>query len=162
MTAIPAAVREKTAKMLIWNMYNNMSLTPCLYRIFLEKDNGGNDEWYDFMVHNIFAGLYYADKELRRFNAIGVTQKENVSKDYYELQTMLEQIPREQLEQYCKTFQRAGFWNNMAPAEKSLKSLMKIVSEIEDGDENAGTVTLRLRVGRWKSSRRPSLAITTT
>lgn len=124
MTAIPAVVKQKTAKMLIWNMYNNMNLTPCLYRIFLEKDNGSADDWYDFMVHNIFTGLYYADKELRRFNAIGVTQKENVSKDYYELQTMLEQIPREQLEQYCKTFQRAGFWNNMAPAEKSLKSLM--------------------------------------
>jgi hypothetical protein len=124
MTAIPTAVKEKTSKMLVWNMYNNMNLTPCLYRIFLEKDNGSSDDWYDFMVHNIFTGLYYADKELRRFNAIGVTQKENVSKDYYELQTMLEQIPREQLEQYCKTFQRAGFWNNMAPAEKSLKSLM--------------------------------------
>jgi hypothetical protein len=124
MTAIPANVKDKTAKMLIWNMYNNMSLTPCLYRILLEKDNGSTDDWYDFMVHNIFTGLYYADKELRRFNAIGVTQKENVSKDYYELQTMLEQIPRDQLEQYCKTFQRAGFWNNMAPAEKSMKSLM--------------------------------------
>jgi Zn-dependent protease with chaperone function len=123
-TAIPAMVKEKAAKMLIWNMYNNMNLTPCLYRILLEKDNGSTDDWYDFMIHNIFTGLYYADKELRRFNAIGVTQKENVSKDYYELQTMLEQIPREQLEQYCKTFQRAGFWNNMAPAEKSLKNLM--------------------------------------
>ncbi len=75
--------------------------------------------WYDFMVHNIITGLYYSDREMRRFNAIGVTQKEYISKDYYELQTMLEQIPREQLEQYCKLIQGAGFWNNMQASEKA-------------------------------------------
>jgi hypothetical protein len=91
---IPAAIHDKANKMLIWNMYSNMSLTPCLYRIFMEKDNGNTDEWYDFMIHNIITGLYYADREMHRFNAIGVTQKEAVSRDYYELQTMLEQIPR--------------------------------------------------------------------
>lgn len=123
-TPIPDAIRERTNKIVLWNMYNNMSLTTCLYRIMLEKDKGNKDEWYDFMVYNIFSGLFYADRELKRFNAIGVTPKEYVSKEYYELQTALEQIPRESLEGYCKSFQSAHFWNNMSPAEKSFKKLM--------------------------------------
>ncbi|MBS1564509.1 MAG: M48 family metalloprotease, partial [Bacteroidetes bacterium] len=94
-TAIPAALQERINKMQLWNMYNNGSLTPCLYRILLEKDKGNTDAWYDFMVSNIINGLYYADKELHRFGAIGVIPKEYISRSYYELQTMLEQIPRE-------------------------------------------------------------------
>lgn len=124
LTPIPANIYEKANKMLIWNMYSNMSLTACLYRILLEKDKGNTDEWYDFMFNNIISGLYYSDRELHRFNAIGVIQKEYISKDYYELQTMFEQIPREQLEQLCKVFQNAGFWKNMPSSEKALKSFL--------------------------------------
>jgi hypothetical protein len=114
-----------------------MSLTACLYRVLLEKDNGNKDEWYDFMEHNIFTGLFYADRELRRFNAIGVTQKEYVSKEYYELQTMLEQIPRESLEQYCKSFQSAPFWSHMSPAEKSFKQLLYTLAlDPDNSDKN--------------------------
>lgn len=134
-TAIPKQIHDKATKMIIWNMYSNMSLTPCLYRIFLEKDKGNTDEWYDFMISNIISGLYYSDRELHRFNAIGVVQKEYISKDYYELQTMLEQIPREQLEQYCKLFQHAGFWNSMPPGEKALKSLMYTLALDPDNSE---------------------------
>ena len=123
-TDIPTFIHNKANKMLIWNMYSNMSLTPCLYRILLEKDKGNADEWYDFMIHNIITGLYYSDREMKRFTAIGVTPKEYISKDYYELQTMLEQIPREQLEVYCKTIQGANFWKDMAAGEKALKSLL--------------------------------------
>jgi hypothetical protein len=134
---IPANIKNKTNKMLIWNMYNNSTLTPCLYMVLLEKDKGNTDEWYDFMVHNIFSGLFYADKELHRFNAIGVTQKEYISKDYYELQTMLEQIPRDNLEQYCKTFQQAGFWTTMPPAEKALKNFMYTLAlDPDNSDKN--------------------------
>jgi Zn-dependent protease with chaperone function len=132
---IPAAIHDKANKMLIWNMYSNMSLTPCLYRIFMEKDNGNTDEWYDFMIHNIITGLYYADREMHRFNAIGVTQKEAVSRDYYELQTMLEQIPREQLEQYCKVIQDAGFWKTMPAGEKALKNLLYTLALDPDNSE---------------------------
>lgn len=124
LTPIPANITDKANKMLIWNMYSNMSLTPCLYRILLEKDKGNTDSWYDFMFNNIISGLYYADRELHRFNAIGVIQKEYISKDYYELQTMFEQIPREQLEQLCKLFQNAGFWKSMPSSEKALKSFL--------------------------------------
>jgi len=45
------------------------------------------------MVNNIFSGLYYADRELHRFSSVGITPKEYISKDYYKLQTMLEQMP---------------------------------------------------------------------
>jgi hypothetical protein len=76
------------------------------------------------MVSNIFSSLYYSDRQLNRFNAIGITPKEYISKDYYELQTMLEQMPRESLEQYCKTLQGGSFWSAMTPAEKALKDLL--------------------------------------
>ncbi|HSC40377.1 MAG TPA: hypothetical protein VLD19_20980, partial [Chitinophagaceae bacterium] len=136
-TPIPAAIEEKTNKMLIWNMYNNGNLTPCLYRILLEKDKGNTDEWYDFMVSNIITGLYYADKELHRFAAIGVTPKEYISKDYYEMQNMLEQIPRENLESYCKALQDAGFWKSMATAERGLKTFMYTLAlDPDNSDKN--------------------------
>jgi hypothetical protein len=137
LTAIPASIRDKANKMLIWNMYSNMSLTPCLYRILLEKDRGNTDEWYDFMIHNIITGLFYADRELHRFNAIGVVQKEYISKDYYALQNMLEQIPREQLEQYCKVFQNAGFWKSLPSTEKALKNFMYTLAlDPDNSDKN--------------------------
>lgn len=135
-TNIPAQIHDKATKMLIWNMYSNMSLTPCLYRILLEKDKGNTDEWFDFMIHNIITGLYYADREMHRFNAIGVIQKEYISKDYYELQTMMEQIPREQLEQYCKVIQNAGFWSRLPASEKALKNLLSTLALDPDNSEN--------------------------
>lgn len=123
-TPIPSPVVDNANKMIIWNLFSNMNLTACLYRIMLEKDKAKTDQWYDFMVHNIFNGLYYSDKELRRFKAIGVTQKEYISKNYYELQTMFEQIPRETLEQYCRSLYDLGFWKNMNTEEKALKTFM--------------------------------------
>jgi len=123
-TPVPAAMREKARKMEIWNLYNNMSLTACLYMILLEKDKGDKDPWYDFMATNVITGLYYADRELDRFNAIGVTPKEYISKDYYELQTMFEQIPRENLEQYCRTLLNASQWPDSKKDEAAFRRLM--------------------------------------
>lgn len=152
LTAIPANVRETANKMLIWNMYSNMSLTPCLYRILLEKDKGNVDEWYDFMLHNVITGLFYADRELRRFNAIGVTPKEYISKDYYELQNMLEQIPREQLEQYCKVIQNAGFWKSMSPTEKALKNFMYTLAlDPDNTDKNKARAAKEFTAGNGSS-----------
>jgi len=136
-TPIPAYLKDKVNKMLVWNLYTNMNLTPCLYRILLEKDRGNTDEWYDFMVSNIFAALYYSDKEMHRFNAIGIVPKEYISKNYYELQTLFEQIPREQLEQACKTFQNEGFWKNRSPDEKALKTLLYTLAlDPDNSDKN--------------------------
>lgn len=121
---IPAAVADKANKMLLWNLYSSVSLTPCLYRILQIKDGGNTDTWYDFMLSNIFAGLYYSDRMLNRFNAIGVMPKEYISRDYYALQTLLEQMPRESLMQTCRILQGEGFWRNMSSAEKDLKTFV--------------------------------------
>jgi Zn-dependent protease with chaperone function len=137
LTPIPAAVQDKANKMLLWNMYTGINLTPCLYRILLIKDKGNTDLWYDFMLSNIFAGLYYSDRILNRFNAIGVVPKEVISRDYYGLQTLLEQIPRDNLKQACQTLQDGGFWKNMPPAEKDLKSFVYTLAlDPDDSDKN--------------------------
>ena len=124
LTPIPVAVQDKANKMLLWNLYSSVSLTPCLYRILQIKDHGNTDTWYDFMLSNIFAGLYYSDRMLNRFNAIGVVPKEYISRDYYALQTLLEQMPRESLMQTCRILQDEGFWHNLPEPEKDLKALV--------------------------------------
>jgi hypothetical protein len=124
LTPIPVAIEEKANKMLLWNLYSSVSLTPCLYRILQTKDRGNTDTWYDFMLSNIFAGLYYSDRMLNRFNAIGVIPKEYISRDYYSLQTLLEQMPRESLMQTCRILQDEGFWHNLSEPEKNLKALV--------------------------------------
>jgi len=143
LTLIPSSIKDKASEMLIWNMYNNANMTSCLYRILLEKDRGNKDVWYDFMVNNIFSGLYYADRQLKRFSAIGVTPKEYISKDYYALQTMLEQMPRESLEQYCKTFQNEGFWKSMPPAERALKTLLYSLALNSDNSDKSMATAAR-------------------
>lgn len=124
LTPIPASLTDKANKMLVWNLYSSVNLTPCLYRILQIKDKGNTDTWYDFMLCNVFAGLYYSDRMLNRFNAIGVIQKEYISRDYYALQTLLEQIPRESLMQSCRILQDEGFWRNLPEPEKDLKALV--------------------------------------
>jgi hypothetical protein len=151
-TPIPASIRETADKMLIWNMYNNMALTQCLYRIFLQKDQGSTDKWYDFMVNNIFAALNYSDRQLHRFNAVGIIPKEYISKNYYELQTMLEQMPRETLETYCKTLQNEGFWTAMPPAERALKNLLSILAlDPDDSDKNKARAAKEFAAGNSSS-----------
>jgi hypothetical protein len=127
-TPIPLAIREKANKMLIWNLYTSGTLTPCLYRILLEKDKGTKDPWYDFMISNIFYGLYYADRQLNRFNAIGIIPKEYISRDYYGLQTLLEQIPRESLRQSCEAVGKGAFWTSLPGDERNLKEFMSLIA----------------------------------
>ena len=136
-TPIPQNIQDKANKMLLWNLYSSVSLTPCLYRILLIKDKGNTDTWYDFMLSNIFAGLYYSDRMLNRFNAIGVMQKEYISKEYYGLQTLLEQIPRENLVQTCKILQDEGFWKNLPAAEKDMKTFVfTLALDPDSSDKN--------------------------
>jgi len=120
---------------MIWDLYSTTDLTECLYRILLLKDRGNKDPWYDFMASNIFSGLYYADRELARFNAIGIVQKELISKDYYALQTMLEQIPRDNLKQYCQEMQTQAFWRSAD--EKDLGALLGTLAlDPDNSDKN--------------------------
>lgn len=151
--SVPTPIQDKANKMLIWNMFDNQALTACLYRIMLEKDKGNKDEWYDFMMHNVISGLYYSDRQLSRFNAIGVTQKEYISKDYYELQTMLEQIPREKLEQYCKSLSNSEFWQKMPSDAKGLKSFMYSLNfQLEPNDVKSVETAAKEYAGNYSNS----------
>jgi Zn-dependent protease with chaperone function len=152
LTPIPASIQEKANKMLLWNLYTGVNLTPCLYRILLIKDKGNTDIWYDFMLSNIFAGLYYSDRMLNRFNAIGVVPKEVISKDYYALQTLLEQIPRDNLKQACQTLQGEGFWKNMPNAEKDLRSFVfTLALDPDDSDKNKARAARLFTTGNANS-----------
>lgn len=133
--AVPSYIRDKANKILIWNMFDNLNLTACLYRILLQKDKGSKDEWYDFMMFNIFSGLYYSDKQLNRFNAIGVKPKEFISKEYFELQSMLEQMPKESLGQYCSQLKNISSWNNMSSDAKAFKILMNTLNSEDELSE---------------------------
>jgi len=134
-TPIPDALKDKAVRIMIWNQFDNMALTACLYNVLLAKDRGTTDEWYDFMLHNVIAGLYYADQNLMRFNAIGVTPKEYISKEYYELQNMLEQMPNEKLKMYYTSLQSTAFWQKMPADAKALKALMSQLNAAERDDK---------------------------
>lgn len=123
LTPVPTEIKERANKMLIWNIYDNLSLTESLYRIFLEKDKGNIDPWYDFMIYNVLSGLYYSNKQLNRFNAIGIKSKEFISKSYYELQNLLEQVPANTLEELIKAGSNAAFWSNLPADAKGMKAL---------------------------------------
>lgn len=124
-TPIPERISTKVNRMLIWNMYCNKDLTPCLYRIMQEKDKGNTDAWYDFMFNNVMMSLYKADKDLHRSSTIDIQRKEYISKEYYQLQTMLEQIPRDKLAEGCKQLQNAPFWSSVTPAEKAMQGFQR-------------------------------------
>ncbi len=134
-TPIPAGLKEKADRIMIWNQFDNMSLSACLYNVLLAKDQGNTDEWYDFMLHNVIAGLYYADLNLMRFTAIGITQKEYISKNFYELQNMLEQMPKDKLQAYYKDLQSTSFWEKMPADAKGLKLLMSRLTTGEKDDK---------------------------
>jgi hypothetical protein len=151
-TPVPGAIQEKVNKMLIWNLYSNNDLTACLYRILLLKDKGYSDPWYDFMISNVFSGLYYSDRELARFNAIGVVPKEYISRDYYSLQTLLEQIPRDNLKQYCEVMQQQAFWQGLPPAEKDLRTLLQTLAlDPDNSDKNKARAAHAFSAGNTTS-----------
>lgn len=132
LTSIPQTLKDKAARMIVWNQFDKGNFTAALYRILQEKDKGNGDEWYDFMLYNVMSGLHHADKTLRRFNAIGIVPKEDVSKSYYELQTALEQMPKETLAQYHKSLHGQPFWRKMSDDAKALQGLMASVIAYAD------------------------------
>jgi hypothetical protein len=132
-TPLPATLKAKANRMIIWNLFASRNLTACMYRILLEKDKGDNDEWYDFMIANIFYGLSYSDKELERFNAIRVKPKEYISADYYQLQNMFEQVPSETLAAFCKTLDSQNFWQKLSADARGFKNLFQSITSNDKG-----------------------------
>jgi hypothetical protein len=105
---------------MLWNKIAGQELTPALYYIFTEKEKGNTDVWYDLMANVIFSTLNYADKDLRRFNAVGSRQKEHVATTYYDLQVALTRMNRASLEQKCLTFHQHNFSRSLQTYEKEL------------------------------------------
>lgn len=123
-TPINKNLTDISKKILLWNMFDNKSLTACMYRIFTEKDMQNKDPWYDFMLFNTVYGFVYSSKTNKRFEAINIIPKEFTSKKYFQLQTMLEQIKTEELETAYNTIGKNNFWNTLNNYEKALKSFM--------------------------------------
>lgn len=139
-TEVPNDIKERANKIMIWDLYNNLNLTSCLYRILLEKDKGNTDPWYDFMTYNVLAGLYYSNTKLNRFNAIGIKPKEYISKSYSDLQTMLEQIPADKLFQLCNLMTNQPFWASLPKDARDMKKLMTaLTTDSPDIDKIATT-----------------------
>jgi hypothetical protein len=130
-TAVPSELVEKANRMIIWNLYDNQSLTACLYRLLLAQDHGVSDAWYRFMMYNVFAGLEFADNELSRFNAIKITSKEYVSPSYFDLQTMLEQMPRDSLAKYPTQLAQLPFWSDLPGDARGVKLLFSTLLDKE-------------------------------
>ncbi|HEU4471493.1 MAG TPA: M48 family metalloprotease [Flavisolibacter sp.] len=134
-TPIPASILNKVNKMIIWNTFDNRNLTASLYRVLQEIDKGNADEWHPFMLYTIFSGLAYSDNELNRFNAINVTQKEYISQSYYELQTMLEQMPRTALDDYHKKLTELNFWQKLPSDAQKFKGLFFAILDRDATDK---------------------------
>lgn len=126
--AIPVSMVKEAKKIIIFDLFNDLNLTACMYRLFLDKDNGYKDAWYDFMLNNIFFGLWYATIDLNRFNAIKIKPKEYISKSYYQMQTMLEQLSLEEIERIYNDLAKASFWQQMPTDAKAVKELMQNIN----------------------------------
>jgi hypothetical protein len=132
---LPTSLVKKVNQMIIWNTFDNRNLTASLYRTLQEMDKGNTDDWYKFMLFNAFSGLAYSDNLLERFNAINVTSKEYISQSYYELQTMLEQLPREVLEQYYKKLNEQNAWQQLPTDARTFKNFFMTLLNKEATDK---------------------------
>jgi hypothetical protein len=140
---IPADIKDKVVRGLIWNMFDDRRITACIYRTLLEKDRGKLDPWYDFMLFNSVAILYLMDQKLERFLGIAVKPKEFISEDYFKLQTALEQIPREQLKDLAKNIYNAPFRSRLSPEEGALMALINTLALTDEVDEKEKALALK-------------------
>ncbi len=124
---LPNSIIKETKKIIILNLFINLNLTACLYRLFLDKDNGFYDSWYEFMFHNIVFGLWYSINDLNRFNAIRIKQKEYISKSYYQTQTLLEQISLEEIDKIFNDLGKAAFWEKLPEDAKDAKEFIQTI-----------------------------------
>jgi len=142
LTPLPPSIKSKAKKIMLWNMFDNYSLTACMYNILLEKDKENKDAWYDFMFANIISGMYYSDKQLNRFHAISIMPKEYLSKDYYGLQTMFEQIPKDNLQQFYTSVSSDPLWQKMPADAKAINNFFATLTS-DDQTEKKRTEAIK-------------------
>ena len=124
---VPDKLKEIGRKIILWNKIASQELTPALYYIFMEKEKGNTDVWYDLMANAVFSVLNHADKDLNRFNAVGSRQKENVATTYYDLQMALTRMNRASLEKNCAIFQQHDYSRSLQPYEKQLFQALRLL-----------------------------------
>ncbi|MFT3979649.1 MAG: M48 family metalloprotease [Ferruginibacter sp.] len=95
-------IRVLADKNIIWNLYRNNNFTSAFYRLFLLQDEGVKDGWTDFMMSNLLLSFYAEDAMLNRSNVIRVKPKAWIGKDYFAMQTMLEQVPSASITEWEK------------------------------------------------------------
>jgi hypothetical protein len=128
-TPIPSPLKERARRIVIWNKIANLELTPALYYIFLEKQKQNTDAWYDLMTSTIFTLLNYAERDLRRFNAVGSRQKEYVAGTYYDLQLALTRMNRESLEKSSATLRQQQYSQSLPAFEKQLAQALQMLDQ---------------------------------
>lgn len=143
-------LKQKIKKAIIWNLFTDASITECMYRILIEKEKT-NDEWYDFMAYNSFFGLIYSTNNFKRFKAIDIKQKEIISKDYFRLQTMLEQISIEDLQKSYNLLKNSAFWSNVDFDAKELRTVFdSFVNQPDNNKSNNDNINTYIKT--YKSS----------
>jgi hypothetical protein len=128
-TPIPTQVKDIAQKIVTWNKIASLELTPALYYIFLEKQKNNPDPWYDLMASTIFSLLNYAEKDLRRFNAVGTRLKEHVAPAYYDLQLSLTRMNREVLEKNCSVLREQQYSQHLPAFEKQLSQALTMLDQ---------------------------------
>lgn len=126
-TPIPMQLKLVANKSIIWNLYRLGSFTDALYRIFLLTDDGQRDYWTDFMFTNIIISLYNEDAMLNRSNVIRIKPKEYIGREYYALQTMLEQVTTDDLAILKNNAMQYPI-SNMGAEESAFKGVLKSIS----------------------------------
>jgi hypothetical protein len=99
---LPGKIKVLASKNIIWNLYRSNNFTSAFYRLFLLQDAGVKDSWTDFMMGNLLVSFYAEDVMLNRSNVIRVKPKSWIGKDYFALQSMLEQVPAANLVEWEK------------------------------------------------------------
>lgn len=128
LTPIPSDIKNTANKYIVWSLFVSNNLTAAMYRVFLEQDKAAKESWHRIAASFILNRMYYEDKQMSRFNAINIKNKEYISSAYYELQNFFEQVPREQLELVCKQELSQGFWQQSTAEDKNLKSIFSSIN----------------------------------
>lgn len=121
-------IRILADKNIIWNLYRNNNFTSAFYRLFLLQDEGVKDDWTDFMMSNLLLSFYAEDAMLNRSNVVRIKPKAWIGKDYFSLQTLLEQVPVASLGEWEKKGKEIANNSKLGKDEIAFRNLLKSVA----------------------------------
>ena len=124
---LDANIRIMADKNIIWNLYRTNNFTSAFYRLFLLEDEGIKDNWTDFMMSNLLISFYAEDVMLNRSNVVRVKPKVWIGKDYFSMQTLLEQVPSASIVEWKQKGMEMKP-ENVGKDETAFKSVLKSVA----------------------------------